>query len=333
MPYLTSLVSRIKSEGPPGPTQWHSGHPRAGRGQSKYSESVAPWKSSSFWAGTHISPWELGNLGQDWIPQSSRAFRALESQGPSSQGQGATLKVQAFCLLPIGAAAWQRGEPVPHSRPGRVSGSPGTQSTSTGGWKKLEAFGWEVATGSSWPQCRALKITQMNWFCIGSGWRGQGGRFGLSPPNHERCDLEREAGAWLSNLPFFGQAPEGRKALEGPHRHAVSTQPLTHPAPGPSAGLWSVCAPEKVAHLEGWLPREGGHRLQGRGCGFRAENEGHWRHPSKHNLAPCSPCGHEGCTPLAPRPRADFLYRSCPKNDSGPWLGHSLQWRVALRCL
>lgn len=81
-------------------------------------------------------------------------------------------------------------------------------------------------TGSSWPKRRAFKITQMNWFCIGSGWRGlqgQRGRFGLSLPNHEQCDLEREAGGWLGNPHFLGGAPEERSDPKG--RHTTSGQP------------------------------------------------------------------------------------------------------------
>lgn len=158
---------------------------------------------------------------------------------------------------------------------------------------------------------------------------------GLSPPNHERCDLEREAGAWLGELHFLGRAPEGRKDPEGRHGQRCVRLASRRPPrlPDPLLGIGLVGAPKRVALLSRvCLEREAsGFRTWGSGFRGREKNDIRGRrHPSKHNSASRSPCRQKGRALLARclhafLARADFLYHSRPRNESGRRIGHSLK--------
>lgn len=98
---------------------------------------------------------------------------------------------------------------------------------------------------------------------------------GLSPPNHERCDLEREAGAWLGKLHFLGRAPEGRKDPEGRHRQCRVRLASCRPPrlPDPLLGVGLVGAPKRVALLSRVCPEREASGFRTRGSGFRGREK------------------------------------------------------------
>lgn len=152
MPYLTSLVSRKNQRVPLGPAQWHSGHPRAGRGQSKYGESAAPWKSSSFWAGTHIWPWQRGAWAKTGHPSPPGLSGRWDLRGPRFRAR------------------------EPHSEPRLSACSPLGQLLGSARGARASFPAWLCLGLSQYPEHVGSRLEE-TW----SIWLGGGDRFQLAP--------------------------------------------------------------------------------------------------------------------------------------------------------